>query len=158
MRRASVYLLFILIILAACESTSTQLTASAKPTDGYTVHIDATKHAATKMNLFVHHYCKGLLNGMMQCLLYDSDELNAKLIGVEQIVPNEVWEKFAVAEKQNWHGHVEELTKVELKAPGLSDSEVASLKETLGNTHGKVIVFWDPNREYPDTAPTVTII
>lgn len=154
-------LVFVAFVLVACDAVQKQTPIPSipkTPLSGYDVHIAATKHAPTKPELFVHHFCKGLPTGVMQCQLYDSDKPDARLIGVEFIVPNDVWETFNIKEKPNWHGHVEELTKVQLQAPGMSEEEVAALKETLGKTHGKVVIFWDPIKEYPVTAPSVTII
>ncbi|HLD04456.1 MAG TPA: DUF1264 domain-containing protein [Candidatus Nanoarchaeia archaeon] len=148
----ALFLLGTLFILAAC----TQLPNSLRPTEGYTIHIAATKHAHTTPELYVHHYCKGLPNGVTQCQLYDSDTVNARLIGVEFMVPNEVFEMFNESEKKYWHAHQEELKMVQLKAPEMSEVELENLKEALGKTHGKVIILWDPTREYPDSKPRIT--
>ncbi|MBI1969189.1 DUF1264 domain-containing protein [Candidatus Woesearchaeota archaeon] len=159
MKRAITYgIILALLFIVACAQVPQQPAAPAGPTEGYAVHIAATKHAGTQPELFVHHYCKGLPSGVLQCQLYDSDKPEARLIGAEIIVPTPVWAKFDAEEKKNWHGHTEELTRVELQTFGMTDAEVEALKETLGKTHGKVIIFWDPKREYPDTAPTVSII
>lgn len=156
----SLVLLALLLVACAQQPKPPQpaVTAPSNPTDAYAVHIAATKHAPTKPELFVHHYCKGLSTGVLQCQLYDSDKPDARLIGVEVIVPTEIWAKFDAAEKKNWHGHVEELKIVHLQTFDMTEEEGEALKAALGKTHGKVIIFWDPNREYPDSEPTVTII
>ena len=155
MTRKAWTILALLILLISCTQVQQP---PPKPTDGYTIHVAATKHALTAPDLYVHHYCKGLPNGVMQCQLYDSDKPDARLIGVEMMVPNEVWEKFNETEKKAWHAHQEELKMVSLIAPGMTEQETASLKEQLGKTHGKVIIWWDPNREYPDSKPRITDI
>jgi hypothetical protein len=40
-----------------------------------------------------------------QCVIYDSDELNARIIGIEYIVPESVFKTFDVQEKRYWHSH-----------------------------------------------------
>lgn len=42
---------------------------------------------------------------LRQCLIYDSHEANARLIGVEYMVPRHVYETFPEEERKLWHSH-----------------------------------------------------
>lgn len=150
-------LIIFVIVISGCAQT-VQAPEPTGPTADYSVHIAATKHAATKPDLFVHHFCKGLPTGMMQCQLYDNDADDARLIGIEMIVPSEDYETFDEDEKKNWHGHVEELEIVQMQTFDMTDAEVDGLVEALSKTHGKIFITWDPTRDYPDKDPTVTIV
>lgn len=77
---------------------------------------DRTRH------VHAHHYCTHLSPDFHQCVIYDSDERDAKLIGIEYIVsekvhlgfvvsqdlsqsPVQVFETFPMEEKKFWHSH-----------------------------------------------------
>lgn len=40
-----------------------------------------------------------------QCVIYDSDETNARIIGIEYIIPESVFKALDVQEKRYWHSH-----------------------------------------------------
>jgi hypothetical protein len=47
-----------------------------------------------KRQLIAHHYCSHLSDEVLQCVLYDSDKKDARLIGVEYIVSARIFESF----------------------------------------------------------------
>lgn len=127
-----------------------------RPSDGWTLHIDAKKHLPGDPQLVAHHYCKEVSGGMNQCQLYDSDQPNARLVGVEVIVPADVFAKFGDAEKKLWHYHKTEIGKVDATLPGLSAEEAAKVVKSIEETYGKIYVLWEG--DLPIGQPTVTII
>ena len=78
------------------------LAADLKPTEGWTLHIDAKRHFPSKPNLLAHHYCKEVSGGLTECQIYDSDSPDAKLVAVEVIVSPETYKTFSAAEKARW--------------------------------------------------------
>ena len=54
---------------------------------------------------------------MHQCLLYDSSEKNAKLLGVEYIISDRMYRELPDAEKKYWHPHTYEVLAGGLIAP-----------------------------------------
>jgi hypothetical protein len=56
-----------------------------------------------------HHYCSHLNEEVRQCILYDSDSPNARLIGVEYIISRRLFEALPEEEKKYWHSHVYEV-------------------------------------------------
>ena len=72
------------------------------------------------------HYCSCNAAGdHFQCLIYDSDEPNAKLIGVEYMIPESKFLELPAEEKKYWHSHVHEVMSGSLVLIGLRAGTVA---------------------------------
>lgn len=56
---------------------------------------------------------------MRQCLIYDSTEKNARLIGVEYIVSEKLFQGLPEEEKKLWHTHEYEVKGGILFMPGV---------------------------------------
>ena len=123
--------------------TSTVIEAS-KPSEGFTLHIDAEKHFPGDTNKIAHHFCKQVSGGIYECQLYELDEKDARLVGVEVVIPTDMWKTFSTSEKKLWHYHKEEIPKVNAKLPELSEEEAAKVVNTLEETYGKIYLLWDP--------------
>src|SRR5438132_9069635 len=93
---------------AAFAQAPTQAPApEAKPTpgDGYTIHVTAAHLIDGKVRGPFHHYCKVVSpDPFIQCLLYETNDPNAKLVGIEyivaktmtrnrEVVPANIWKK-----------------------------------------------------------------
>ena len=114
-------------------------------------------HCAKKdprIQIVTQHYCGGVADGMHQCLLYESLEKGAKLLGVEYIVSDEVFQKLPDAEKKYWHPHTYEVLGGGLIAPSMKpDDEIAFMKALL-LTWGKTWHTWpDPSTPVPMGEP-----
>lgn len=129
------------------------------PSDGGELHIDAKRHFAEDSEKIVHHYCKGVRDGITECQLYESDREDARLLGVEVIVGPEIYNSFSDEEKRFWHYHKEEIEIVDAKLPDLSSEEAAKVIESILETYGKVYNLWDYNKgEFPQGNPGVVDI
>ncbi|KAI7161258.1 hypothetical protein KC349_g2906 [Hortaea werneckii] len=51
------------------------------------------------------HYCAHVRKDLRQCLIYDSHDEDARLIGVEHMVPKHVYDSFPPEEQKLWHSH-----------------------------------------------------
>ncbi|HLB71757.1 MAG TPA: DUF1264 domain-containing protein [Candidatus Methanoperedens sp.] len=130
-----------------------------KPGEGWTLHIDAKRHISSNPDMIVHHYCKTVAGGLIECQLYDSDKPDARLIGVEAIVSAETYNTFNADEKALWHYHKTEIPKVEATLPDLSPEEAARVVKSLEETYGKVYILWDPGRSNnPVGKPEINIL
>ena len=109
-----------------------------------------------KLQVEAHHYCTPLRNGVFQCVLYDSDRGNAKLIGVEYVVSEDIYQTLPAEEKKYWHPHEYEIRAGLLTTPGLqADCEKKLLKGLL-KSWGKVWHTWpDPRTDLPMGAPVL---
>jgi len=74
-----------------------------------------------------HHYCTHYNQDVRQCLIYDSPEKNARLIGVEYIVSEKLFQGLPDEEKKLWHTHEYEVKGGILFLPGVPT--VAEVKE-----------------------------
>ncbi len=130
-----------------------------KPSDGFTLHIDAKMHFPGQPEMIAHHWCKAVAGGLTECQLYDSDRPDARLVGVEMVVPGTTYESFPAAEKRLWHYHRTEIPKVSATLPGLSAEEANKIVQSLLETYGKIYLLWDPSRsQLPAGNPSVTVL
>ena len=53
-----------------------------------------------------HHYCAIVNEDVTQCVIYDGNVGNAKLMGVEYIISAKLFATLPAAEKALWHSHV----------------------------------------------------
>ncbi len=156
----TLFLAFAFSVLLVChvfaqEKAATQAT---KPTEGWSLHVDAKRHIPKMPDMILHHYCKPVSGGLTECQLYDSDKPDARLIGVEVIVDKETWKKFSKKEKALWHYHKIEIPKVEAVLPDVSPEESAKIIKSMEETYGKVYILWDPARKEPLEKPWVSIL
>jgi hypothetical protein len=69
--------------------------------------------------VIAHHYCSHRGGDFLQCVIYDSDKPNARLIGIEYIISEELFRTLPEEEKKFWHSPVYEVTSGSLIAPRL---------------------------------------
>lgn len=89
-----------------------------------------------------HHYCGYLNEDVTQCVIFDGNEENAKIMGVEYIVSRAVFEKLPTEEKHLWHSHVHEVRSGQLIAPGIPEVAEHELMEKIAGTYGKTWHTW----------------
>ena len=136
--------------------TSLSGIAIGTPSEGFNLHIDAQKHFPDNPDMVAHHYCKTVSDNLIECLLFDSDKDDAKLIGIETVVGAESYNTFSTEEKALWHYHKTEIPKVNATLPDLSPEEAAKVVKSLEETYGKVYVLWEPgNSKLPIGKPVV---
>ncbi|MDR5866205.1 DUF1264 domain-containing protein [Halomonas koreensis] len=125
------------------------------PTMGWNIHIDAKRHIAGDLDAVAHHYCKGgLPGGVTACQLYDSDEENARLIGVEFIIGADAYATLPETEQALWHYHKEEIDEVDPVLPEMTEEEAAEFVKSIEETYGKIFLIWDsPQDELPVGQP-----
>ena len=141
---------------AADESTPVP---PGKPYDGFTLHLDAKMHFPGDHAMIAHHYCKNVANGMIECLIFDSEAADAHLVGIETIVSPDVYTSFDSEEQALWHYHKTEFPKVEATLPDLSVEVAAKVVAAAEETYGKVYLLWDPSvDDLPVGQPIVRIM
>ena len=103
-----------------------------------------------------HHFCTPLRDGVFQCVIYDSDRGNAKLIGIEYLVSDEIFQKLPGDEKKYWHRHDYEIREGLLTIPGVQPDCEKKLLGALINSWGKVFHTWpDPKTDLPIGPPAL---
>lgn len=99
-----------------------------------------------KRALRVDHYCSHLNDEILQCVIYDSDKKNARLIGIEYIISEASFKGLPAAEKKLWHSHRYEVMSGLLTAPGLAVAAEKDLMQGLVSTYGKTWHLWQVDR------------
>ncbi|KAF4121655.1 Protein of unknown function (DUF1264) [Geosmithia morbida] len=88
-----------------------------------------------------------------QCLLYDSAEKNARLIGIEYMVSPRIYESLPAEERKLWHSHVFEVKSGMLVMPNALPVPAAAWElaekremEQVIELYGKVYHLWQTDR------------
>ncbi|KAF3999429.1 OBAP family protein [Glaciimonas immobilis] len=89
-----------------------------------------------------HHYCAILNEDVIQCVIYDGNVKDAKLMGVEYILSAKLFKTLPDSEKALWHSHVQEVKSGQLIAPGIPDVAEKELMKKLVGTYGKTWHTW----------------
>ncbi len=96
--------------------------------------------------VIAHHYCSHLNEDVLQCVIYDSNCENARLIGIEYIISEELFHTLPDDEKPLWHSHRYEIKSGLLVAPGLPEAAEKQLMKKLVTTYGKTWHTWQIDR------------
>lgn len=102
-----------------------------------------------KFQLVAQHYCL-LGETVHQCLLFDGTGAGSKLLGVEYIVPDELYRSLPAGEKRYWHPHTYEVLAGGLIAPGMTKADETKFMRAILPTWGKTWHTWpDPTTRVP---------
>ncbi|KAH6793041.1 histone acetyltransferase [Perilla frutescens var. hirtella] len=106
-----------------------------------------------------HHYITRLNQDFLQCAVYDSDDSTARLIGVEYIVSQRVFDSLQPEEQKLWHSHFYEITSGTWVNPKVPEMIQRSELEELGTTYGKFWCTWQVDRgdRLPLGAPALMV-
>ncbi|KLJ10745.1 hypothetical protein EMPG_13888 [Blastomyces silverae] len=110
-----------------------------------------------------NHYCTMVNEDMRQCIIYDSPDPGARLIGIEYLISSKLYDKLPEHEQVLWHSHVYEIKSGMLLMPPppegtdrkkLDELEKKELSQ-LVTFYGKVYHLWQVDRgdELPMGAP-----
>lgn len=102
-----------------------------------------------------HHYCSILNEDVTQCVIYDGNVKNARIMGVEYIISAKLFTELLPEEKPLWHSHVHEVKSGQLVAPGIPDVAEKELMKKLITTYGKTWHTWhtDAGKQLPLGVP-----
>ena len=107
-----------------------------------------------KFQLIAQHYCGPLNEDTHQCLLFDSCEKNAKLLGVEYIISDKLFQGLPDTEKKYWHPHTYEVLAGGLIAPSMKPEDEMKFMKYILTTWGKTWHTWpDPTTPVPMGEP-----
>lgn len=106
-----------------------------------------------------HHYVSQLNKDLYQAVIFDGNGPDAKLMGIEYIVSEEMFAQLPADEKRFWHSHSYEVKSGELIAPGIPEVAEHELMEKIVRTYGKLIHTWhtDQERNLPVGIPMIMI-
>lgn len=123
------------------------------PINGIHAHVCGFHFYADDMKRQVraHHYCGHKNEDVLQCVIYDSHDKNARLIGIEYIISEQLFKTLPEEEKKLWHSHKHEVMSGQLVAPGIPAVAENELMQKLVTTYGKTWHTWQVDRG--DTLP-----
>jgi hypothetical protein len=98
-----------------------------------------------------HHYCALLNEDVTQCVIFDGNSRDAKIMGVEYIVSARLFAGLPAKEKHLWHSHVHEVRSGQLIAPGIPEIAEKEFMRKIAGTYGKTWHTWhtDQDKELP---------
>ncbi|TVU01581.1 hypothetical protein EJB05_52953, partial [Eragrostis curvula] len=96
--------------------------------------------------LEVHHFVSRLNQDVLQCAVYDSDKPSARLIGVEYIVSDAIFEGLPPDEQKLWHSHAYEVKAGLWTDVGVPEALQRSEMAGLAKTYGKFWCTWQVDR------------
>jgi len=115
-----------------------------RPIDAMSAFLNGIHFYADDMGRQVeaNHFCTHLTEDFHQCVIYDSNRSDAKLIGIEYIVSARIFRTLPDEEKRLWHSHDYEVRSGELIAPGVPEAAGHMVMKDLVNTYGKTWHTW----------------
>eukprot|EP01027_Heterolobosea_sp_BB2_P017249 GEZU01024452.1.p2 GENE.GEZU01024452.1~~GEZU01024452.1.p2 ORF type:complete len:148 (-),score=29.34 GEZU01024452.1:543-986(-) len=113
------------------------------------LHIDGFHFYNGDMHrqLEAHHYCSPVNSEVHQCVVYDSDKENARIIGVEYIISERLFKELPEEEKRYWHSHQYEVKSGLLTIDNLSEEDEYKWCQSLMSTYGKTYHFWQASKK-----------
>ncbi|MBA1196263.1 OBAP family protein [Pseudomonas plecoglossicida] len=94
-----------------------------------------------------HHYCSILNEDVIQCVIFDGNTKQAKIMGVEYIIDEKLFAGLPAKEKAMWHSHGFEVSSGQLIAPGIPQLAEHALMQRLAHTYGKTWHTWHTDQD-----------
>jgi hypothetical protein len=125
--------------------TGAGLLQAQRPLDAMGVYLDGfhLRNGHMEHQMEAHHFCAQLNEDVIQCTLFDANNKEARLIGVEYVISEKLFKSLPEAEKTMWHSHVYEVKSGMLVAPGLPEVAEHELMSKLISTYGKTWHTWN---------------
>lgn len=128
---------------------------SPSPATGYDIHVQAPHvHQDGTLGGPYHHYCKGISDKILQCLIFESTDPKAPLVAVEYFVAKDLSRKLpAIKWHRHFHDHKVEIAtgRVQVLEPADQAKEIA---EAASGTDGVIYHLWQKGQEFPDGTVT----
>ncbi|NEA48993.1 OBAP family protein [Streptomyces sp. SID10815] len=119
------------------------------PLDAMSTYLNGFHMYADDMGRQVEasHFCIHLRHDLHQCVIFDRNAPDARLIGIEYIITEERFRALPEDEKRLWHSHHYEVKSGILTAPGIPDLAEHAYFQDLVTTYGKTFHTWQYDRD-----------
>lgn len=127
-----------------------------RPLESISTHLNGVHCYAGELGRQVEatHLCSHLRHDLHQCVIFDSNTPDARLIGIEYIITEERFRELPEDEKRLWHSHHYEVSSGLLVAPGVPGTAEHAYVEDLVSTYGKTFHTWQYYRhDFPYGIP-----
>ena len=95
-------------------------------------------------------------SGVNECSIYLSDEPNAPLVAVEDVIDAATFESLSADEQTFWHSNDEEAANgSEPVLPDASEEQIQAFQQSMGGTYGKLVRLWNLQDGLPLGQPEV---
>jgi len=153
--------LFAIMAVAAigCAGIAPQMAVSGEPkspVEGFDIHVQAPHMMAdgTPGGPY-HHYCKGVSDKILQCLLFESTDPKAKLVAIEYFVAKDLSRKLpAIQWHRHFHDHKVEIATGRVQILDMPADQAAKVAEVAAGTDGVIYHLWQQGQEFPDGTVT----
>ncbi|KAI3676779.1 hypothetical protein L1987_86392 [Smallanthus sonchifolius] len=98
-----------------------------------------------------HHFITRVNQDFLQSVVYDTDDTTGRLIGIEYIISDAIFETLPPEEQKLWHSHAYEIKSGLWVHPRMPDMIVMPELKNLAKTYGKFWCTWQTDRG--DTLP-----
>ncbi|KMT03867.1 hypothetical protein BVRB_8g188380 [Beta vulgaris subsp. vulgaris] len=125
-----------------------KLMQSLKPINQISQHVNTFALYSHDMSrqIETHHFVSRINQDFCQCAVYDSDLPSARLIGIEYIISDKIFESLPPDEQKLWHSHIYAIKTglwINPKVPGMIQNPEL---QTLAKTYGKFWCTWQVDR------------
>src|SRR4051794_36001688 len=119
------------------------------PLEAMSTYLDGFHMYAHAMGRQVEatHFCTHLRHDLHQCVIFDSNRPDARLIGIEYIISEERFRNLPDDEKRLWHSHHYEVKSGTLVALGIPELAERAYFKDLVTTYGKTFHTWQYDRD-----------
>lgn len=143
------------IAMIGCAGLAAQQAISGEPkspVDGFDIHVQAPHMMPNgEVGGPFHHYCKGISDKILQCLLFDSTDPKAKLVAIEYFVAKDLSRKLpAIQWHRHFHDHRIEIATGRVKVLDMPEDQAAKVAEAAMETDGVIYHLWQSGQEFPD--------
>jgi len=112
---------------------------------------DLKREPGKQLQLRVGHFCVHNSPDLIQCMLFDTngsvEGKHPRLIGVEYVITDKVYQSLSKAEKEYWHPHDGEVSSGMLVLPGMPKKDQDDTLKFVSTTWGKTWHAWNPERQ-----------
>jgi hypothetical protein len=152
-------LLTVTLTVPILALTSSVVLAQGGPAEGYTIHVTAP-HVVDGTEVGpIHHFCKVISpEPVIQCLMFESMDANAKLTGIEYIVAKKLTRTTAISLddwNENWHDHTVEIAGGRVKVHDLPPDEAKEVADLIATTDGLIFHLWPMAERFPNSRPQI---
>jgi hypothetical protein len=143
----------VLAVLASASAGHAGGEAPPSPLAGYTIHVSAPHVMDGEVIGPFHHYCKPINDDIIQCVLFESTEPNARLVEIEYMVSKKLARSVLPkwSHTQNWHDHKQEIETGRVAILNPTDAkEQGKLADYVSATDGIIFHLWPHDAPIPD--------
>ena len=148
-------LAFVVMAAVGCSGFAVHQAIGGEPTSpalGYDIHVQAPHMMSdgTPGGPY-HHYCKGISDKILQCLLFESTDPKAPLVGIEYFIAKDLTRKLpAIQWHRHFHDHKVEIATGRVQVLDMPPDQAAKVAEAAAGTDGVIYHLWQHGQEFLD--------